>query len=102
MTEETRVVDLPEQNGLHCQESNGGLGHTEGISRADEAERFFREGYCCSSAAFVAFADAVGTMIGQAAKPACSLGAGLGKLRENGERDGSVAYGEGCDRWAVQ
>ncbi len=82
MIENTQVADLPEQNGLQCQESNGEFGPTKGISRADETERLFRDGYCCSSAVFAAFADTVGMTTEQAAKLACPFGAGFGKLRE--------------------
>ena len=55
---------------------------TNSISRADEAERLFRQGYNCSQSVFAAFSDIVGMTTGQAAKLASPFGAGFGKMRE--------------------
>lgn len=82
MTENTQNADLFEQDELPHQEAGEGCGSMQGASRADETERLFREGYCCSSAVFAAFADVVGMSVDQAAKLACPFGAGFGKMRE--------------------
>ena len=56
--------------------------HIKSNSRADEAERLFRQGYNCSQSVFAAFSDIVGMSTEQAAKVASPFGAGFGKMRE--------------------
>ena len=50
--------------------------------RGDAAERLFREGYNCSQAVLLAFADVTGLDDETAAKLASSFGGGLGRMRE--------------------
>jgi C_GCAxxG_C_C family probable redox protein len=52
------------------------------MSRADQAEALFREGYNCCQAVFGAFTDVTGMDKETAMKYASPFGAGFGKLRE--------------------
>ena len=52
------------------------------MSRADRAEKLFRQGYNCGQSVFAAFADVLGMTVEEAAKIASPFGAGFGKLRE--------------------
>ena len=82
MAENTQETKMLDQDEMARQGADQGHECAEGISRADETERLFREGYCCSSAVFAAFADTIGMTTDQAAKLACPFGAGFGSLRE--------------------
>ena len=50
--------------------------------RTERASRLFREGYNCSQAVVLAFADLLPVPPEQAAKLASSFGGGMGRLRE--------------------
>ena len=82
MVENTQADKLLEQDETPRQGASEGLGCAKSASRADEAERLFRQGYSCSSSVFAAFADTVGMTTEQAAKIACPFGAGVAGLRE--------------------
>ena len=82
MAENKQVINQFEQREMLSQETDGLCDCATSVSRADETERLFREGYCCSSAVFAAFADVIGMTTDQAAKLACPFGAGFGGLRE--------------------
>lgn len=76
MTEEktAKVVENTEKNGSVCLKSRGEL-----------ARELFREGYNCSQAVTLAFADELetrGISREMAAGLASSFGGGLGRLRE--------------------
>lgn len=49
---------------------------------ADRARAFFTEGYNCSQAVLMAFAEELGISLSMAAKIASSFGGGMGRLRE--------------------
>lgn len=50
--------------------------------RANKARALFREGYNCAQSSFLAFNDIVDMSFEEAARMACSFGAGMGRLRE--------------------
>lgn len=52
------------------------------MSRADQAESLFRQGYNCCQSVFGAFTDVTGMDMETAMKYASAFGAGFGKLRE--------------------
>lgn len=55
---------------------------TEVEKRTAEAERIFKEGYTCSQAVYMAYADLFGFTADEAARIAGSLGGGVGRMRE--------------------
>ena len=52
------------------------------MKRSESAEELFRSGMNCSQAVFCAFADEFGMDAETAAKVACGLGGGVGRMRE--------------------
>lgn len=82
MAKSTQTTASLEQDETSSQGASENLECAKGLSRADEAERLFRQGYSCSSSVFAAFADTVGMTTEQAAKVACPFGAGVAGLRE--------------------
>ena len=52
------------------------------MTKAEKAEELFRSGMNCSQAVFCAFADEFGMDAETAAKVACGLGGGVGRMRE--------------------
>ena len=52
------------------------------MTRADRAEALFREGYNCSQALVLAFADLLPLSMAELAKLSSSFGGGMGRLRE--------------------
>ena len=52
------------------------------MKRSEKAEELFRSGMNCSQAVFCAFADEFGMDAETAAKVACGLGGGVGRMRE--------------------
>lgn len=52
------------------------------MTRADQAERLFRQGYNCSQSVFGAFTDITGMDLETSMRYASGFGAGFGKLRE--------------------
>ena len=52
------------------------------MTKVDKAEELFRSGMNCSQAVFCAFADEFGMDAETAAKVACGLGGGVGRMRE--------------------
>lgn len=51
-------------------------------SRIGKAEELFREGYNCSQAVFLAYADLVGIGFDTAKKLSCGFGGGMGRMRD--------------------
>ncbi len=51
-------------------------------SRVEKAEALFKEGYNCSQAVFLAYADLVGIEFEMAKKLSCGFGGGMGRMRE--------------------
>lgn len=51
-------------------------------SRVERAEALFKEGYNCSQAVFLAYADLVGLDFETALKVSCGFGGGMGRMRE--------------------
>ena len=51
-------------------------------SRIGKAEELFREGYNCSQAVFLAYADLVGIDFDTAKKLSCGFGGGMGRMRD--------------------
>lgn len=51
-------------------------------SRIEKAEALFREGYNCSQAVFLAYADLVNIDFETANKLSCGFGGGMGRMRE--------------------
>ncbi|MBQ0110641.1 MAG: C_GCAxxG_C_C family protein [Oscillospiraceae bacterium] len=54
----------------------------QNLSRADTAKEYFLQGYNCSQAVALAFADLCGTDKNSLLKIASSFGGGMGRLRE--------------------
>ena len=52
------------------------------MTREEKSEELFRSGMNCSQSVFCAFADEFGMDADTAAKVACGLGGGVGRLRE--------------------
>jgi len=52
------------------------------MKRSERAEELFRSGMNCSQSVFCAFADEFGMDAETAAKVACGLGGGVGRMRE--------------------
>ena len=52
------------------------------MTKMEKAEELFRSGMNCSQAVFCAFADEFGMGAETAAKVACGLGGGVGRMRE--------------------
>ena len=52
------------------------------MTKSERAEELFRSGMNCSQSVFCAFADEFGMDAETAAKVACGLGGGVGRMRE--------------------
>ena len=65
------------------------------MTRAEQAREYFKQGYACSQAVVLAFADVVGVDADTVSKMTLPLGGGLGRLRLTcGAVSGmAVAYG---------